>query len=149
MERKMIVASFLVFVLTNIVFPQQSNPTSNITDLLSGEIQANGLPSGCETAVDNYDCTIKFDENKAIYFERQTIGEKCSFALTREMPNGVYLLKADFKIDGNGKAIMLDGVPLKTRQKITVTDGKLRVGIQTKGGKAWGRIRKMSVSRTE
>lgn len=35
-------------------------------NLLFGEIQANGLPKGWETAVDNFDCTIKFDENKAI-----------------------------------------------------------------------------------
>lgn len=126
-------------------FAQQK---SNRTNLLGGAIQENGLPAGWITAVDNYECAVKFDGN-SIYFERQVKDEKCSFAFTKEMPDGEYLLETNFKIDGNGHGIFLDGVPLKKQHKIKSVDGKIRVGIQTKGeGKVWGWIRKMTLTKT-
>lgn len=148
MKNSTIIFSLILFVAVSaqVAFTQQPNKP---TDLLAGKVQKNGLPEGWDTVGENLDCTIKFDENKAIYFERQSPGEKCSFFFTKNVPNGVYLLKTNFKFDGNGAEVLLDGKPLKKQQTVNVTDGKLHVGIQTKGGKAWGWIRKMSVVQTK
>ncbi len=118
--------------------------TAGPIDLFSGAIQANGLPEGWSTPDEN-DCRIKFDENRAIFFERQSPDEKCSFVFTREMPDGIFTLKTRSKNEGNGKEILLDGKPLKKEQTIEVSNGTLNFGIQTKGGKAWGWIYSITV----
>jgi len=137
----------ILFLMTNFSFGQQPTPPSNTINLLEGSLQENGLPNGWTTSVDNFDCTIKF-QNGAIYFERLSPDEKCSFAFSRNMDNGDYLLKTLFEIDGNEPKILLDGKTLEKQNEIKVTDGVLRVGIQTRGaGKVWGNIFSMTLSK--
>lgn len=142
--RKFIYALALLFLISAdlSIFGQ------NTVDILSGKTQTNGLPEGWITAADNYECTVKFTESKAIYFERTSKYEKCSFDFTKEMPEGEYLLKTGFEIDGSGYEIFLDGAPLKKERRLKTADGKIRVGIRTEGeGKVWGWIRKMTLTR--
>jgi hypothetical protein len=128
-------------------FEQQSTPLSNTINLLEGSIQANGLPDGWMTSVDNFNCTVKF-QNGALNFERLSPDEKCSFAFNKTLSNGDYLLKTTFKIDGNNPQIFLDGKPLEQQNEIKVIDGILRVGIQTRGsGKIWGNIFSMTLTK--
>jgi hypothetical protein len=61
--------------------------TEKKKDLLSGVIQENGLPVGWIRAVDNFECTVKF-QNGSIYFERLMPDEKCSFAFSQNAENG-------------------------------------------------------------
>lgn len=142
------ILSFVVLCLmTNFSFGQQPVSLSNTINLLEGSVQSNGLPNGWMTAVDNLDCTIKF-QNGAIYFERLSPNEKCSFAFSKNLDNGYYLLKTVFEIDGNDPGIFLDGKSLQKENEIKVTDGVLYIGIQTKGaGKVWGNIFSMTLSK--
>lgn len=138
---------FIIAVLgVQSVFAQKSVEPIN---LFSGSIEEIGLPTGWVTSVDNLDCTIKFTSNKQIYFERQSPDEKCSFAFTKALPEGNYVLKTKFKIGGSAAEIFLDGAPLKKTHTIKVVDGQIRVGIQTKSsGKAWGWIESMTLTRS-
>lgn len=143
-------ALLLAFILSGSIFAQTGpNKINSAIDLLGGAVQQNGLPAGWTTAADNYECTVKFTESGAIYFERRLKDEKCSFAFTAEVPEGEYVLQTDFTIDGNGSEIFLDGAPLEKKHKLVTAGGKIRVGIQTKGiGKVWGWINKMTAART-
>jgi hypothetical protein len=128
------------------VCTQQLTLPSNTINLLESSLQENGLPDGWMTAADNFNCTVKFQDG-AIYFERLSRDEKCSFAFHRNLSNGDYLLKTQFKIDGNEPQIFLDGKPLNQETEIKVINGTLSVGIQTRGaGKVWGNISSMILS---
>lgn len=138
--------SFAGFPARTVAAEQQRTLPSNTINLLEGSLQENGLPDGWTTAADNFECTVKFQDG-AIYFERLLRDEKCSFFFYKNLSNGDYLLKTKFKIDGNEPQIFLDGKPLNQKNKIKVIDGKLRVGIQTRGaGKVWGTISSMILS---
>jgi hypothetical protein len=113
-------------------------------DLLAGVIQESGLPAGWMRAADNFECTVKF-QNGSIYFERLEPEEKCSFAFSQNAENGEYLIKTAFTIDGNAPKIFLDGNSLEAENIVKVTNGRLHIGIQTKGdGKVWGTISRMT-----
>ena len=149
MKKSIGILPIIILLMTNFILGQKIKDVN----LLGGAIQEsespfeNGLPKGWMRAVDNYECTVKF-ESGSIYFERLLPDEKCSFAFSQDAENGDYLVKTNFRIDGNEPKILLDGVPLEKENFIKVTDGKMYVGIRTRGaGKVWGNIYKMTVTK--
>ena len=91
-------------------------------NVLEGRIQETGLPNGWDTAVDNFNCTVSF-QNGSIFFERMSPNEKCSFFFSRQgVPNGEYRLITNFVIDGNNPGMILNGRDLRFESAKAVKD---------------------------
>ncbi|MFV0387458.1 MAG: hypothetical protein ACK5NT_01790, partial [Pyrinomonadaceae bacterium] len=117
-------------------------------DLLAGKIQSNGMPEGWVKSVDN-NCTVKF-QNRAIYFERQSPDEKCSFVYTGKTTNNKLLLSSQYDIDGNGYGILFNGMMPQTDFPIEAANGNIQLTVAITGeGKVWGWIRKLELTQVE